>query len=976
MRIAALGLLLVLSAAVAGQTPALKLYTPKNSGLPQVQVMNLRQAPDGALWVCTYGGIGRFNGRRFTNYSVRNGLNSNITFDVAFLNDTVWLLTRDGLDVLVNGRLSNYLMAGEYKFYSGRLHLFGDSTRIVYNISTIGLEKENQRLLVFNLRNRKFLKTITVSNRLCDLQEFTFPVGNTLYYSADSLLVSFSAEETRARLLRRFDGYLSAVISSGFNRFLCLLADDTPFFHYDSVVHVQINPTGVAFDIKKFNSPENLKKEQGFLRPFFVNGRLMVFDNIGQLWDCTNDPPAIMVSNVSQINEVFASPQTFWIASEKGLVRLNGSGFKYYNPSDGFPENVWSVLPLSNNEVLFGTFIDGLQVFDSTRMVCRILSFTGRDQNISLPYYNGALKGFNNDVVLPHGYGIASYDCQTRRLTNIDAHLDKTTLTLHRDDARKLILAGNMHHLVAMDRQYKTEILLDLIALGHHATILAIEPCGTGYLLGLNRGIASYDTISRQGRIVTTANIRVNDLITDSTGTIWAATSQGLMQFVGDSLVPVFAGAIAQDVLTLAISNDGRLFIGGSTLLFTLDLKKYHMGMPHQLLAYGETAGYLGGEPGQNSFYKDERGWLWLPTSDNVVRINPAEIPRPARLPRATMVGGFALNQSLADTLRFFPADTNITVDYSHNNLHFEFEAVELDFPEALRFQYSIEGLSDRWFDLPDETRLETGSLWPGTYTLRVRATISETFEGVPEAVITLKVAAPFWLTWWFAALMGVLLLAALWMVVRHFIRREKQRAQQQMELYRLRAQALGTQMDNHFLVNCTTKIALFNQLGRTTLAAEYAMHFVRFLQRNLRSLRQETIALTDELEMLKAYAALENNDLHPFILQIEVAETIDLQQIHIPTFLLQPIVENAIRHGIRNRQEPGGMITIGISKLNHQLVVEIADNGPGFSGQSEGNHVSMSIVADRLALLGKGSRMEYQNLRHGYSVKLFFSIF
>lgn len=132
MRILVLWFFMVLSAAVAGQTPALKLYTPKNSGLPQVQVMNLRQAPDGALWVCTYGGIGRFNGRRFTNYSVRNGLNSNITFDVAFLNDTVWLLTRDGLDVLVNGRIANYLMAGEFKFYSGRLHLSSYSVCCFY----------------------------------------------------------------------------------------------------------------------------------------------------------------------------------------------------------------------------------------------------------------------------------------------------------------------------------------------------------------------------------------------------------------------------------------------------------------------------------------------------------------------------------------------------------------------------------------------------------------------------------------------------------------------------------------------------------------------------------------------------------------------------------------------------------------------------------------------------------------------------
>lgn len=976
MRILVLWFFMVLSAAVAGQTPALKLYTPKNSGLPQVQVMNLRQAPDGALWVCTYGGIGRFNGRRFTNYSVRNGLNSNITFDVAFLNDTVWLLTRDGLDVLVNGRLTNYLMAGEFKFYSGRLHLFGDSTRIVYNISTIKLQQDVQSLKIYDIRAKKYLKTTGLSGSYQNMKSLGFPVENRFYCNEDSSLISFPFNNPSFRLERKYKGVILSICQAGKSDLVFTIANLATSDCADSIIYVQIQNNRLRFKSSPYHPPLPHRKGRNFFRLFYSGNSPVVYEHTGGLWNCSSSRPTLLTNKLTLVNEVFAGSRSLWIASEKGLAKLGNHGFDYYNPGDGFPENVWSVLPLSKKEVLFATNSNGIHLFDSVVRVFRKLSFRNRKEFIFLSYYNGALKGFNNDVILPHGYGIASYDCQTRKLTNIDAHLDKTTLTLHRDDARKLILAGNMHHLVAMDRHYKTEILLDLKALNHHATILAIEPYDSGYLLGLNRGLAFYDTLSRQGRIITTANIRVNDLITDSTGTIWAATSQGLMQFVGDSLVQVFPEAITQDVLTLAICNYGRLFVGGATLLFTVDLKKYHAGQPHQLLAYGETAGYLGGEPGQNSFYKDERGWLWLPTSDNVVRINPREIPRPARLPRATMVGGFALNQSLADSVRFFPADTNITVDYNHNNLHFEFEAVELDFPEALRFQYTIEGLTDRWFDLPDETRLETGSLWPGTYTLRVRATISETFEGVPEAVITLRVEAPFWLTWWFAALMGVLLLVSLWMVVRHFTRREKQRAKQQMELHRLRAQALGTQMDNHFLVNCTTKIALFNQQGRTTQAAEYAMHFVRFLQRNLRSLRQETIALSDELEMLKAYAALENNDLHPFILQIEVVEIIDLQQIHIPTFLLQPIVENAIRHGIRNRQEPGGVITIGISKLNHQLVVEIADNGPGFSGQSEGNHVSMSIVADRLALLGKGSRMECQNLRHGYSVKLFFSIF
>lgn len=975
MRSTVLGLLLLILVSASGQTPARKVYTPKNAGLPQVQVMNLRQAPDGAVWICTYGGIGRFNGKRFTNYSVRNGLSSNITFDVAFLNDTTWLLSRDGLDIVENGKVSNILKAGKFKFYDSKLHLFGNSTRLIYNISTLQIENQNHGHYIFDLKSRKYITSFYYKNQKREIKGFIYPVNDILYYSEDSMIFRFIIDKPEATMVKKFKGFLSSPLGSERDKFIFMLTTNLPIFHYDSVVFINGNIMSRNYDVRKFNRPECLEKEQHFSRPFNVNGKVYIFDYTYSLWDCSESKPKLVVSNISNINEILPTKNSMWIASEKGLVKLQNEGFSYFNPSEGFPDNVWSVLPLSNNEVMFGTYSDGIQIFDSTKRVFKNMSFTGEYNNAPILYYNGALKGFNNDVILPQGFGLTVYDCKTRKVKIIKDNLDKTTLTVQRIPQQKLILAGNMHTLVALDRHYKTKVLLDLKKLNHNATILAIEPYKDGYLLGLNRGLAYYDSITHLGRIISKDNIRVNDLLTDSCGTIWAATSQGLMQFVNNQLVLKFSGSIKQDILTLAISNDHRLFIGGATLLYTIDLKRYYSNQPHQLLAYGETAGYLGGEPGQNSFYKDEKGWLWLPTSDNVVRIKPDKITIPKRLPKANMVKGYALDQTFTDTLNFYPNDTIITVPFTHNNLHFEFEAVELDFPESLRFQYSIDELSDRWFDLSNETNLETGELWPGTYTLRVRATISETFNQVPEAVIIINIKAPFWLTKWFITLVCLFIALLTWLLIRYLIHRERKKSRQKMEMLHLRAQALGTQMDNHFLVNCTSKIALLNQQGKIEQAATYAIHFVRFLQRNLRSLRQSSIALSEELEMLKAYAALENNDHHPFNFTISIEGEIDIDHTQIPTFLLQPIVENAIKHGIRNRTEPGGEVSIRITKKNKFLLISVSDNGTGNSTVTSGNQISMDIVAERLKLMGEGSSLERVPLTPGYCVNLILSI-
>jgi len=970
-------MLLFFSQVIYSQTPAIKRYLPRPDGLPQVQVMRAHLAPDGALWVATYGGIGRFNGKKFTNYTIRNGLSSNLTYDIGFLNDTIWMLTRDGLDILVQNELKN-LLKPDSKFSDGKLYLHNTLTKYVYNLGTDQFVDQNMKLRLFDINNRGYTDNIIIETDL-PLINGIIPNKKEFYYAWGHYLGKFSFHSLKGKILREFSNRVVG-LSGENNRFLVftLSKDNGQQPLYDTLFLYTISNNDFIEQSVDITGWGQLRKQVAIYRCFYLQANdLLIFDRSSQIWQFKNNKITNFATNINNLNHVLLNNTSYWLSTEKGLVKRFDDGFQYFRPEEGFPENVWSVLPIDTKRALFASFSNGLyMVQDNLSSLIHVPIYPVYN-NIQYTYYNGALKGFKKDIIIPHSAGVTVLDIPTLEAKEITENMNQPSLTLFKVEESKTILIGNMSTLVEMDTNYHTRILFSINSLGIKSTILAIEPYGVHYLLGLGQGIVEFDPNTNNGKVLIKSNVRVNDLVTDSTGMIWAATNLGLMQFDGDSLLPIFSSFVNEDLLTLTISNDNRLFIGGSGTLFTLNLRIYHQGKPNCTLAYRESAGYQAGEPGQNSFYKDEQGILWLPTSENVVKINPDLIPAPDHLAIAVLVSGIATNADYGDSLVILKNTNAVSLPFSHNNLHLEYEAVELDFPESLRFQYKLDGETDNWLKLDDETNLNFNNLDPGNYTLHVRATITESFQEAPESILQITIIPPFWLTWWFIGSFILIFLLIIWFTILFFIRKERKKALHHAEILRLKSLAMGIQIDNHFLVNCIAKIALLNQEGKTEAATDYSNNFIRFLQSNLHSLRSELVTLADELEMIKSYAKIEQLGSVHFDLNIKIDTDIEPDKITIPPFLVQPLVENSIRHGIKKLKNLHGLIEIRVSrKKSGCLLIGVTDNGIGLSHEeSAGNHIGMKIIKERLMLIGKESEIIITPLEPGFMVELIICI-
>ncbi|MFQ5790912.1 MAG: sensor histidine kinase, partial [Acidobacteriota bacterium] len=183
-------------------------------------------------------------------------------------------------------------------------------------------------------------------------------------------------------------------------------------------------------------------------------------------------------------------------------------------------------------------------------------------------------------------------------------------------------------------------------------------------------------------------------------------------------------------------------------------------------------------------------------------------------------------------------------------------------------------------------------------------------------------------------------------------IRLEQKLAEQQVLVERARLQALSSQINPHFL---------FNTLNSITAAIrtdpEVARRLIRTLSTILRKLLKEPesfIQLKEELEFVDSYLDIESVRFGRGKLVVEKEVEPEALETFVPSMIVQPLVENAVKHGISKRLE-GGRIIIRARREDGSAVIEIEDNGAGLpqgAQHEDGLGIGLTNVNERLKVL------------------------
>jgi ligand-binding sensor domain-containing protein/two-component sensor histidine kinase len=454
----------------------------------------------------------------------------------------------------------------------------------------------------------------------------------------------------------------------------------------------------------------------------------------------------------------------------------------------------------------------------------------------------------------------------------------------------------------------------------------------------------------------------------DSLGGLWIATmGAGLKAVRGDSIVTITSAEGLPEEVVYAVlpDNEGSLWFSSNNGVFRAKVDELYALLEGKrgtvdFESFGVSDGMYSDECNggyQASAVKGKDGRLWFPTTAGVVMVDPGHMPTNAT-PPAVVVERVKVDNIEGMTT------SGVSYPPGSGELEFHFIGMSFTAPERVRYRYVLEGFNKQWIDAGDRRDAFYTNIPPGSYRFRVQAANNNGIWNEAGASVAFTLRPHFYQTIWFALMIGLCLAGV--MFAGHFMYkrdrdREVRASQLESELAQAQVQILEMQLQPHFLFNTLNSIMVLIR-QEPDLASRMVARLSEFLRLTLDSAGAQEVSLRRELEFLDRYLQIERIRFGD---RLQFTQHVDpcLLDAHVPNLILQPLVENAIRHGVSKQRGPA-TITVSAERANGSITIHVRDNGAGLASR-HGGKINEGI----------GIRNTRQRLRHLYGEASTFSL-
>ena len=315
------------------------------------------------------------------------------------------------------------------------------------------------------------------------------------------------------------------------------------------------------------------------------------------------------------------------------------------------------------------------------------------------------------------------------------------------------------------------------------------------------------------------------------------------------------------------------------------------------------------------------------------------------------------------------PFKNNLILDYDDNNIQIDFRTIFYKSLGDYKYEYRIKNNSNSWSTLSSQaTNIKFESLKYGNYIFQIRIKYGDQIAKIEELFFEVK--KPFWLQWWFVALEILTLAFVLFWVNKRAVLRTKKKQEIKEQLALSQITALRSQMNPHFMFNVLNSVQGLIYSNQKSKASEYLGKFSDLMRKILEASDKKEITVEKEFEMLEMYVSLEKTRFdNDFDYSFSLPNGLDLSQHKIPSMIIQPFVENAIKHGLMHKK---GLkeLTINAKIIDNYWCFTIEYNGIGRIKSEQINknfksHTSFATeaIANRIELINKiaTSKIEIQ---------------
>lgn len=266
-----------------------------------------------------------------------------------------------------------------------------------------------------------------------------------------------------------------------------------------------------------------------------------------------------------------------------------------------------------------------------------------------------------------------------------------------------------------------------------------------------------------------------------------------------------------------------------------------------------------------------------------------------------------------------------------------------------IQYQYSLSKNGvENWGDVQQE-KININNPDYGEYVLKVRArSLSSAFS--TPVIFYLTIEKPLWITWWFLSIAAVALTLTIFIIARmlawRVIAKKEQEHNIKVMFIKSEYKALNALMNPHFIFNTLNNLqSLFNADDKR-MANKYLRVFANLIRQNMHNLAEEEITLQKEIDLLTNYLMLEKMRFGDRLeYSINVQHEVDVADIMIPPLLVQPLVENSIKHGLMANARQKGIIELHISERNNALIIQVRNSKQ--KGELQKQNAHESIITD-----------------------------
>ncbi len=734
-------------------------------GLSSSKVYFILQAQNDYLWLGTEGGISKFDGTRFHNYSPEDGLADDGVYCIyEEPGGRIWfghlnggLSTFDGevfhevkLDSIeITGDITSIQTAGENSIW------ISTSGSGIYKLSGIALPDAEMEVAQYKgsegLSDQVFATTLTNEGNYYCLTD----VGVKIYNSSEDIFENFNVPgltqywtktcmfvDTRGNMY--FGTYHGGLYQYLVERDTMIIYDNLDIVKNNFITSITEDKKGNIW-VGTFGGGITVLKEEGVSNYNVSNG--------------LNDNEIKCIVEDKEGN-ILIGTQT------QGVSIFKGSQFITLNREDGLQnEDIWDIHQTQEGTYWLGTN-EGIAVYDPLKPIGKKFT-TFNQENNKIPGKIRFIKGDGNDNLWigTDGGGLIRYNIKENKFI-YDSYLNGS---LYRDkivkalevDGNNNIWIGTNAFLAFWDPVKKEGAWFTQSngLAGNGITSLFVDKSGKLWIGSDGRkGLTHYDIEKDEFKIIDLGvKIAPTSITEDQNGNIWIGSTSGVYAWDGDTIIHHLtekSGLLANIINLIIVDDNNDVYIGTNK-----GLNRYSQE-EDKIYTYGRKNGFTGIESRDNAVLKDSEGKIWFGTANGVMILNPAKL-------RAQVVEPLTHIASMRVNFQNRAMTPGLKLTHKEKSIIFDFYSICLTNPEAVEFRIMLDGSDEDWQPVTHQTEAIYSALAPGKYIFKLKAKNSYgTWNEVP-ASYEFTIMPPFYQRWWFVLSISIVLVLIIFVYIK-----------------------------------------------------------------------------------------------------------------------------------------------------------------------------------------------------------------